>query len=185
MKFHEYLWKGLIFSENQIHLAQCRLNRRCLQSEEIPMVDYRTLLFHEKEETGPTQIQRSAAAHGPVWAGGRPTETRPDNERSAERSAHIQYDNSWSKAGVSSVISERIVSLEKVTHSFSDQWTQTVVLGKKHFFKKIIYFFMTLSFHHLFFQQWMFVYHVWLKEKVVKVAVGWGEGSTSSSSNQF
>lgn len=83
MKGFDFLW------ESDPSCSKCRLNSGCLQSKGNSHGRLEPCCFHEKEETGPTQIQPRTAAHGPVWAGGRPTETSSDNERSAERSAHM------------------------------------------------------------------------------------------------
>lgn len=66
MKFHEYLWKGLIFLENTNPFCSGhRLNMMfAVQGNSHGRLE--PCCFHEKEETEPTQIQRSAAAHGPV-----------------------------------------------------------------------------------------------------------------------
>lgn len=83
MKGFDFLW------EPDPSCSECRLNSGCLQSKGNSHGRLEPCCFHEKEETGPTQIQPRTAAHGPVWAGGRPTEMSSDNERSAERSAHM------------------------------------------------------------------------------------------------
>lgn len=120
--------------------------------------------FHEKEETGPTQIQLSAAAHGHVWAGGHPIETSL-TMKDLPNDLHT-YDFPLSKGSASSLIFLSLVSV------VLRQWG-SVKESESQLFAHCFFLHHSLSFRCLtcityFSSYGCLTCHVWFEREVVK-----------------